>query len=156
MKGFSLLLRRWLPVVLWAGLVLYASTSVASGDRTASIFRPILAWFFPHMNMASVPEINFFARKAAHVIQFAIYAMLLWRGLWLNPPLIVRTRSVVACILGTAALLALASEGIQLFSPMRSSLFSDVWLDVLGAAIGTGIILGVRHFMSRFRRAQVA
>ncbi|MEI8309457.1 MAG: VanZ family protein, partial [Verrucomicrobiota bacterium] len=121
-------MRRWLPVGLWAGFVLYASTSVGSGENTAHFLRPILKWIWPDFALASLNDINFFTRKTAHVVQFVVYAALLWRGLRLNPPLAVRTWVVLAWVLGSSAALGFLSEGIQLFSPLRGARFGDVGL----------------------------
>jgi len=149
LKGFSLFLRRWLPVVLWAAFVLFASTGVGSGDNTARFLRPLLAWIHPDLASTSFSEINFFIRKTAHVFQFAIYAALLWRGLLLPPPLKVGTRRVVGWIIGSAVFLAFLSEGIQLLSPPRTPLFTDVALDTAGAIVGCALILGIRRLLKR-------
>lgn len=149
MKGFSLCLRRWLPVVLWAGFVLYASTSVGSGDHSAHVLRPMLAWLFPWLASASYPDINFFTRKTAHVVQFMVYAALLWRGLRLPPALTVRTRTVVAWVLGSSAALGFLSEGIQLFSAQRTAQLADVGLDFAGAVLGAALVLALGAFVGR-------
>ncbi len=137
LKEFSLFLRRWLPVAVWAGVVLYASTSVGSGNHSAGILRTILAWFNPDLGLATLTEINFGIRKTAHVVQFLIYALLVWRGLFLAPALETSPRRLVLWTIGSAAVLAFASEGIQLFTPVRSALFTDVILDVSGAVAGS-------------------
>ena len=134
---------------MWAGFVLYASTSIGSGDNTAHFLKPILKWIWPDFGLASIGEINYFTRKTAHVVQFVVYAALLWRGLRLAPPLAVRTRVVVAWILGSSAALGFLSEGIQLFTPDRGARLSDVGLDVLGAVIGAGLILAIGAFAGR-------
>lgn len=152
MKDFSLFLRRWLPVALWAGFVLYASTGIGSGNNTARFLKPILAWIHPDLGTASLTEINFFTRKTAHVVQFVFYTLLLWRGLSLPPPLAVRKRVLIAWALGSSALLALLSETIQIFSPLRTALFTDVLLDVGGAVIGTALVLGYRAISPRQRK----
>ena len=149
MKGFSLFLRRWLPVALWAGFVLYASTSVGSGDHSAHYLRPMLAWLFPWLGSASYPDINFFTRKTAHVVQFMVYAALLWRGLRLPPALTVRTRTVVAWVLGSSAALGFLSEGIQLFSAQRTAQLADVGLDFAGAVIGAALVLALGALIGR-------
>jgi predicted phosphodiesterase/VanZ family protein len=149
MKGFSLFLRRWLPVALWAGFVLYASTSVGSGNHSAHYLRPFLAWLFPWLASASYPDINFFTRKTAHVVQFMVYAALLWRGLRLPPALTVRTRSVVAWVLGSAAALGFLSEGIQLVSAQRSAQLADVGLDFGGAVLGAALVIALGALIGR-------
>jgi len=145
LKALALFLRRWLPVALWGGFVLYASTSVGSGNNTARFLKPILEWFHPDLFGVSFTDINYFTRKTAHVVQFIIYASLLWRGLSLPPPLQVGVRTMVAWVLGSAAFLGLLSEGIQLFSPLRKAMLTDVLLDITGAVVGVGVILAARQ-----------
>jgi|GEM_PF-314655 len=155
MKGFSLFLRRWLPVGLWAGFVLYASTSVGSGDNTALVLRPFLKWIWPDFGLSSLSEINFLVRKTAHVVQFVVYAALLWRGLRLPPALAVRTRVAVAWVLGSSAALGFLSEGIQLFFPQRSAQLADVGLDFAGAVIGAAFVLAARALPGRHRPSKI-
>ena len=141
LKEFSLNLRRWLPVAVWAGVVLYASTSVGSDNHTAGILRTILSWFNPDLGLATLTEINYGTRKTAHVVQFLVYSLLVWRGLRLEPALETSPRRLALWTIGSAVVLAFASEGVQLFSPLRNALFTDVFLDVSGAVAGTLIAL---------------
>jgi VanZ family protein/predicted phosphodiesterase len=156
MKGFSLVLRRWLPVGLWAGLVLYASTSIGSGENTSHVLLPFLKWIWPDFAPASMPEINFLIRKTAHVVQFVVYAALLWRGLRLPPPLAISTRAVLAWVLGSSAALGFLSEGIQLFYPQRGARFADVGLDFSGSVIGAGLVLSISALVGRRGRSKPA
>lgn len=148
LKAFSLFLRRWLPVAVWAGVVLYASTSVGSGNHTAGILRTILSWFNPDLGLTTLTDINYGTRKTAHVVQFLVYALLVWRGLSLAPALETSPRRLAFWTIGSAAVLAFASEGIQLFSPFRNALFTDVLLDVSGAVAGTFIAWTIAKFFS--------
>ena len=87
MKIPPLFLKRWLPAAAWGVLILCASTGIASGEHTADFLQRIFAWF--HFGSGHHPEhlgeVNFFARKSAHVLQFIIYALLVWRGCRLAP-----------------------------------------------------------------------
>lgn len=144
LKDFSLFLKRWLPVILWAALVLFASTSAGSGNNTARFLKSILVWIHPDFALAPLREINFFTRKTAHVVQFVVYALLLWRALGMPPALATRTRVRLLWVLGSSAILAILSEAIQVFSPHRSGLFGDVLLDMSGAVGGTVLLLALR------------
>lgn len=108
-----------------------------------------MVWIFPDLAAPSLSDINFFTRKTAHVVQFLFYALLLWRGLVLPPAIRKSTWAVVAWIMGTSAVLALLSEAIQLFTPERSARVLDVLLDIGGAAIGVGLVLGIRALRRR-------
>lgn len=138
-----------MPVAVWAGVVLYLSTNIGSGNHTAGILRSILAWFHPDLGLATLTDINYGTRKTAHVIQFVIYALLIWRGLSLSPALETSSRRLAGWAIGSAALLAVTSEGIQLFSPLRTALFTDVILDVSGAVIGVLTVLIFRKLFCK-------
>ncbi len=149
MKGFSLFLNRWLPVGFWVAFVIYASTNIGSGENSGHFLRSLLAWFHPDFGGTSIREINFFTRKSGHVIQFFVYAVLLWRGLRLSPPVTKSLRETALLVLGTAAFLAVLSECIQLFSSLRSAQIADVGLDVAGAMIGLAVILTLASVFKR-------
>ena len=149
MKGFSLFLRRWLPVGLWAGFMLYASTGAGSWNNTSHFLRPILQWIYPDLTYATLEQIHFYTRKTSHVMQFMVYAVLLWRGLRLSPPLAVRTWSVLAWVLGSSAVLGFLSEGIQLFYPQRAAQITDVGLDFAGSVLGAGLALALGALVGR-------
>ena len=157
MKKLLQFLKRWLPVLVWGGMILYVSTGVGSGLHTEKMLRAIFAWFHPGSFRPETPlnEVNFFARKSAHVIQFVIYALLMWRGLRLPPALDISPRRSAAWVLGSATVLALASEGIQIFTPLRTPLFSDVLLDVSGAVLGLLLTL-MLHGIHGWRRSSRA
>lgn len=144
LKGFSLFLKRWLPVLLWAALVLWASTGAGSGNNTARFLKSLLTWIHPDFMLTSIREINFFIRKTAHVVQFVVYAQLLWRALEMAPALVTQTRQRLLWILGSSAVLAILSEVIQIFSPHRTGLFGDVLLDMSGAVGGSVLLLALR------------
>ena len=155
MKTLPESLKRWLPAAAWGALILCASTGVASGQHTADFLQGIFAWFHfgsgPHP--AHLGEVNFFVRKSAHVLQFVLYALLVWRGLRLAPAVETRPLRVFFWAVGSATVLAFASEGIQLFFPMRSPLFSDVVLDVCGAVVGILCALALHSIANPTRDA---
>ncbi|MEI8386314.1 MAG: VanZ family protein [Verrucomicrobiota bacterium] len=146
MKIPPLFLKRWLPAAAWGAVILCASTGIASGEHTAGFLQSLFAWL--HFGTGSHPErlgeANFFLRKSAHFLQFVIYALLVWRGFRLAPSKESRPGRIIFWAVGSATVLAVASEGIQLFFPARSPLFSDVILDVCGAAVGILIVLALR------------
>ena len=131
-------LKRWLPAAAWGALILFASTGIASGQHTADFLQCLFAWFHfgSGHHHAHLGEVNFFARKSAHVLQFVLYALLVWHGLRRAPAVETRPLRVFFWAVGSATVLAFASEGIQIFFPARSPLFSDVALDVCGAITG--------------------
>jgi len=110
-------------------------------ENSSLLLRPFLRWFVPDLPSMDEREVNFLARKAGHVVQFFILALLVWRGARVEPPLRVgRWRLAVLIVLFSAAL-ACVSEGIQIFFAVRSASWGDVMLDTAGAVVGVAAVL---------------
>lgn len=90
-------------------------------------------------------EIENTVRKAAHMTEFAILAILyyLWLGKW-QPA--VGKRGLMAAVL--AMLYAVSDETHQLFVPGRAGRFGDVMIDSAGAFLGIVIFIGVKKCTS--------
>src|SRR6516225_8921231 len=76
MKSF---LKYWLPVLLWLGLIFIGSTDLLSAEHTSRVIGPILRWFNPDIPAETIARVQFFVRKTAHLSEYAILGMLLWR-----------------------------------------------------------------------------
>jgi VanZ family protein len=77
-------LKYWLPVLLWMGLIFSASSDSNSFARSSRILAPLLHWLFPHLQEDTVNLIVLLGRKGAHVTEYAVLALLLWRA-WRRP-----------------------------------------------------------------------
>src|SRR5262245_56323215 len=71
----------WLPVCIWMAIIFSASSDRMSFSHSSRIIAPILHWLFPQMSEESVHSIVFAVRKAAHVTEYAILGLLVWRAL---------------------------------------------------------------------------
>jgi VanZ family protein len=135
-------LRFWLPVVLWALLIYSASGDQKSVYRSSRIIEPFVRWLLPNFSNAAVQETVFYVRKAAHVTEFAVLAMLLWRALrgtfrrdsqgWS------RRRAGLAWV--GAVGFAITDEFHQMFVPGRQGAWLDVVIDSVGAAAGLSLL----------------
>lgn len=101
----------WLPVVLWAAIIFTLS----------SISNPRASQFF---------VLDFIFKKTAHVSEYAILFILLFRATKKNFPL--------AFVL--TVLYAITDEIHQSFTPGRTPAIYDVGLDSSGAAIAGYVI----------------
>jgi len=128
----------WLPVVLWFLLIFGASTDMMSSNRTSRIIEPILQWFKPDVKETTIRQIQIVIRKGAHVIEYAILALLLYRA-------IRRTlgrgpddwcRRCAAWAWGITFLYAASDEWHQTFVPSRGGSIHDMLIDCCGAALG--------------------
>jgi VanZ family protein len=128
----------WLPVLFWMFIIFSASSDRMSFSHSSRIIGPILHWLFPHMSDQSVHAVVFAVRKAAHVTEYAILALLVWRALRKpnagNPRLWQWSHAGSALLF--VALYATGDEIHQAFVPTRQASVWDVLLDTLGGAFG--------------------
>ena len=118
--------RRWLPAVAWAAVILSLSGSGASSDNTRSLLRVIL----PSLSDEAFAAVNFSLRKVAHVVGYAVLSLLNSRALQ-------GRRRVMAVLL--AAMVAVIDEVRQSAIPTRSGSPFDVVLDTAAATVAQWI-----------------
>ncbi len=75
-------LKYWLPVVIWLCLIFIGSTDLMSAEQTSRIIRPLLRWLKPDISMETIAQVQFVVRKCAHLTEYAILAILLWRAVY--------------------------------------------------------------------------
>ena len=128
----------WLPVLIWMAIIFSASGDTQSYQHSSRIIGPFLHWLFPAMSETNVNHVVTFARKCAHLTEYAILAFLFWRAIrqpskanprpWSWP----QAGAAVAFV----ALYAATDEFHQSFVPSREASGRDVLIDTTGAALG--------------------
>jgi len=105
-----------------------------SFQRSSRILAPIIRWLFPHLPEETVSGIVFIIRKCAHLTEYAVLALLLWRAFrkpvrhdprpwrWAD------ARLAILCV----GLYAASDEFHQLFVPHREGKVGDVLIDTSG------------------------
>lgn len=112
-------------------------TAVESSQKSAGVMdvlEPFLIWIG-----LSTEVWHVLIRKAAHMTEFAILAILWSAGLRKEGNMAERFGWVLLICLLTA----LTDETIQLFVPGRSGELRDVWIDLTGALIGNVFFWGI-------------
>ncbi|MFQ6000683.1 MAG: VanZ family protein [Anaerolineae bacterium] len=99
---------RWLPVLLWMGLIFFLSSQ-------------------PHLPGYPHPLIDFLLKKMAHLFEYAVLAILLHRGVGDDD-------GWRALLIG--GLYALSDEFHQGFVPGRNAELLDLAFDILGIVLG--------------------
>jgi VanZ family protein len=144
-------LARWLPVALWATVISVLSSDAFRGENTATFLKPFLDLLLPGAAPATIEAAHAVVRKLAHVTEYAILALLVYRAL--ERP----ERAATAVALGAlvfCVLYATLDELHQSFVPSRGPSPLDVALDTLGAALGLAVRLALpRGRLSAGRRS---
>ena len=135
----------WLPVLVWMGIIFSASSDSGSFQHSSRIIAPLIRWLFPHVSDEGVHTVVVFVRKCAHLAEYAVLALLVWRALRKesareNTPW---RWSKAALVLALVALYAASDEFHQAFVPSREASIWDVLLDTTGAAFGLLCLWGV-------------
>ncbi len=124
--------RYWLPVMIWAVAIFFASTDSFSAEHTGTVLR----WIVDHlggMTPAHFELLHFYVRKAAHVTEYAIFSILLYRGLqgdrrgW--------SWKFAAIAVAVCLIYAATDEFHQEFVPSRGPSPKDVAIDTTGALV---------------------
>lgn len=133
-----MLIRNWLPVLVWAVVIFWGSTDALSTQRTSRFLGPLLRWLAPDLSDAAVERVRYGVRKAGHVFEYAVLAMLLCRALrrpWVNEP---RgwswRRAGWAFVLAVGY--AVTDEWHQAMVATRYGTGWDVLIDAAGAVVG--------------------
>ena len=131
----------------------------ASGDRlsfqhSSRIIGPLVRWLFPHLADEMVHAIVVSIRKFAHLFEYAVLALLLWRALrkprWRDAPPWRWSEARLA--LALVALYAASDEFHQTFVRAREGCLRDVLLDTVGGALGLLGLWAVFSYRRRRRR----
>ncbi|HYR44641.1 MAG TPA: VanZ family protein, partial [Terriglobia bacterium] len=101
-----------------------------SADQTSRIIDPVLLYFFPTFSHEQIHFWHFAIRKAGHITEYFILAVLAYRCLRYEESDLIETRlKTIAFVL----LAALLDEWHQRFTAARGPSIVDVGYDCLGA-----------------------
>lgn len=133
----------WAGAALWMALIFCASLSEMSAGNTGHFLHWLAGRFHWAPSPAAEDRINFLARKAAHLSEYAVLAVLLHAALRRTLP---GWRSGVGALaFALAVLYAAGDEYHQSFVPGRGAALHDVGIDALGAALGLALAWGGRR-----------
>jgi VanZ family protein len=128
----------WLPVVVWMAVIFGASSDSASFQHTSQTIGPLLRWLFNNLPNDVVFIVIIIVRKCAHLTEYAIFALLVWRAL--RKPIRGVSRPWLWSQFGEAmwasVFYAATDEFHQTFVPSREGCLRDVIIDTTGAAMG--------------------
>jgi len=132
----------WLPVFVWMTLIFSASSDRHSFSHSSRLIAPIVRWLFPQISDNALYGVILAVRKCAHLTEYAILGLLVWRAL--RRPFRNDTRpwqwSHVRLALLIVILYAASDEFHQTFVPSREGSVWDVLIDTSGAALALGAL----------------
>ncbi len=86
--------------------------------------------------METIAQVQFIVRKCAHVTEYAILAMLLWRALRRGTSLKPETPILFIVVWLVCAVFAASDEFHQSFVSSRTATLGDVLIDICGGFVG--------------------
>lgn len=131
-------IRQWAPALICAILIWALSTEHFSSAATSRVIEPILRWLFSSASRHTIRLIHHLIRKAAHVTEYAIFSVMLFRSFRGKQSGWRLTWMVEA--LAAAVVYACLDEVHQAFVPGREASIYDSMLDSAGAGIGQLIL----------------
>ncbi len=132
-------------------LIFAASGDAMSFSHTARVIAPIVRWFWPDATWKAIWQIVLVIRKTAHVLEYGVLGVLVWRALrHFQPPDCPRWDWVLAAQATLLVMLYATTDEIhQCFVPTRQGSGFDVLLDTAGALSALVLLWGI----GRLRRS---
>lgn len=146
------MVKAWGLAVAWMVLIFSASADSQSVARSSRIIAPFCHWLFPNVSPEQMEWVQIFARKGAHMSEYAILAALLLYALSAGKG---DPRRWISSAWVLAVAYAAADEFHQLFVPGRDGAVRDVFIDAAGAALGLYLAWRFLRWRERMARAEV-
>ena len=115
-------------------IIFAGSTDLMSAEHTSRIIVPLLRWFVPTISPLTLLRLEFLFRKAAHVSEYAVLAVLLYRA-FVHTIFQSRRALSAGIVLLSCAAYAASDEFHQSFVPSRTASLRDVMIDLCGAML---------------------
>ena len=134
-------------------LIFIGSSDLLAGEHTSRVIEPLLRWLFKGISDGRVEEIHHLIRKAGHVCEYALLALLFcwamrpWAHAATAGPWRGRRDLLLALVL--AAAYAASDEYHQTFVPSRGASVRDVLIDTCGAAAALSLVFFWRKSRER-------
>src|ERR1051326_3496430 len=115
-------------------IIFAGSTDLMAAEHTSRIILPLLRWLFPTITPLTLVRLEFFIRKAGHVSEYAVLAVLLYRA-FVHTVFQSRRALSAGLVLSLCAAYAASDEFHQSFVPSRTTSLRDVMIDICGAPL---------------------
>jgi VanZ family protein len=129
---------RYGPLVVWAALIFIGSSSVLSASNTSTLVR-VVRWLVPTASDEKLLLLHFLIRKAGHLTEYGILALLAARAFRTSSRELLRTGWLWAAFILVVAY-SLTDEFHQSFVPSRTGSIYDSMIDSAGGLIALTIL----------------
>jgi VanZ family protein len=126
---------RYGPLVVWALLIFIGSSNLLSASHTSAFLVRPLQWLFPTASESTLRTIHFALRKAGHLTEYFILAVLAARAFRTSAREFLRVRWFRVSLLLVIAY-ALFDEFRQGFVSTRTASIYDSMIDSAGGLLG--------------------
>ena len=138
------LLKYWAPPIIWMSMIFWFSTDMFSGDNTGSLLWKVVSFIYPGVTPELFDSIHFCVRKAGHLTEYAVLALLLFRAFRSGSQERWRPRWALSSLL-VVFLYALLDEYHQTFTRHRTGSVYDSLIDTSGAVTALVLLLLFRR-----------
>ena len=132
-----------MPPIAWAAVIFFLSTEDFAAEHTGTWLEWATRLILPSLSHRTFEVLHVVLRKAAHVAEYFVLALLLDRAWRQGSPL--RPRWAPLASFAVAALYSLTDEWHQTFVPDRTASLFDCGFDSLGAAVAARIAARKRY-----------
>jgi VanZ family protein len=146
------LVKYWAPVITWMLLIFVASGDLMSAEHTSRFLVPFLLWLKPDISVETLAQIQFSVRKAAHLAEYAILALLLCRAVFHGTNFKRARSTLFVSVWICCVLVAAGDEFRQSFVESRGASPWDVIIDSAGAIFG--LLISARFARGKSGRAK--
>ncbi len=145
--------RAWILVGVWTTVVLILSGDEFSAGTTRGWLEELALRVFAGLDDATLDLAHRLARRAAHVLEYAVLALLAGGAFVASGVDRVGRAALFAVLLAGAV--ASLDESLQALRPQRSGSASHVALDLAGASLGAALFALAARRRSRPERGRV-
>ncbi len=135
----------WFLTLAWAAVIFHFSTEGYGSSFSGWFLAKTLAFLHLAVSPYTFRTLNLLLRKSAHLTEYGILALLLYRTFLNRTHFEWRPHTAAWSVL-VAGLYALTDELHQLFEPGRGPSLTDCGIDAAGALLGILAIYGTQFF----------
>ena len=119
------------------GVIFVLSSSLGGADHTSRFLGPLLRWLMPHAAPETLAQAHFLIRKAGHLTEYAVLALLALRAVRrsMQPTVSGWSWKAAGLALLISATYAATDEFHQSLVPNRTASPGDVLIDSSGAFV---------------------